>query len=66
MRKERLAGEASLGLVLLGGKIVSAAEELEVVARAVPAHLVHEFNEAEIDSAAGGFGNRRSRCGFHG
>ena len=66
MGKERLARQARLGLMLFGGEIVSAAEELEVVARTVAADLVHQLDETKVNGAAGGFGNRRFRCGFHG
>jgi hypothetical protein len=44
--------------VLLGRKVVGSAEEFEVIAGSVPAHLVRQLDEAEIDRAA----RRKTEC----
>src|SRR5208282_5269965 len=53
-----LAREASLRLVLLGREVVRTPKEIEVIARAVPAHLVSQLDETEIDRAA----RRKTDC----
>jgi hypothetical protein len=53
MGEERLTGKARLRLVLLCGEIVSAAQQIEVVAGTIAAHLVRQFNKAQVHSAAG-------------
>src|SRR5271163_2440493 len=63
MGEKRLAGEASLRLVLLCREIIGTAQELEVVARTVAAHLVHQLHKAQIHSPPrslrdGGFTSR--------
>ena len=63
MREVRLARKAELRLVLLGREIVGAAQQVDVVAGAVLADLVREFDEAQIDGAPranahGGFPGR--------
>ena len=57
MREERLAGEARLRLVLLGGEIKGAAEKFEVVAGAVPAHFVHQLDKAQVYGTPCGWRN---------
>ena len=59
MRKVGLAGEARLRFVLLGGEIVGAAKKIEIVARAIVAHLVQQLDEAQIDGAPRRDANRR-------
>ena len=54
MRKVGLAGKARLRFVLLGGEIVGAAKELEVVAGTVAAHFVQQLDKAQIDGAPRG------------
>ncbi len=66
MREERLAGKARLRFVLLGGEIVGAAKEFEVVAGTVAANFVGQLDKAQVDGTArfgadGGFGR-----GLHG
>ena len=65
VREERLAREARLSFVLLGGEIVGAAEEFEIVAGTIAADLVHQLDEAQINGAPCGWGNRRFRGWFH-
>ena len=65
MREVGLARKPRLRLVLLGGEIVGAAQKFEVVAGAVPAHLVHQLDEAQIDGTPCGWRNRRFRGWFH-
>jgi hypothetical protein len=59
MREEWLTGKARLRLMLLGGEIVSAAEEFEVVARTVAAHFVYQFDKAQVHGATGRLGDDR-------
>src|SRR5579863_2261584 len=66
MRQERLAGKTCLGLVLLGGKVISAAEELHVVAGTVLADFVHKLDKAQVHCAAGGLGYRGFSGWIHG
>ncbi len=40
--------------MLLGSKIVSATEEIHVVAGAVVANLVHQFDKAQVENALSG------------
>ena len=54
MRKVGLAGAARLRLVLLGGEIVGAAQEFEIVARPVAMHLVGQLDEAQVHRAPRG------------
>ena len=65
MGKVGLAGEARLRLVLLGGEIVGAAQEVEIVARTVAAHLVHQLDKAQIHRAAGRLRYGRFTSRFH-
>ena len=51
VREVRLAGKAELRLVLLGGEVVRAAEEIDVVAGPILAHFVDELDEPQIDGA---------------
>ena len=60
MRKIGLAGKAHLRLVLLGGEIVGAAQEIEIVAGTIAAHFVHQLDKAQVHGAAG----RRDEGGF--
>ena len=53
MREVRLAGKAHLRFVLLGGEIVGAAEESEIVAGTVLAHLVQQLGETHIHGPPG-------------
>ena len=59
MREVGLAGKARLRLVLLGGEIVGAAKEVEIVAGAILAHLVQQLDEAHINGAPRRDANRR-------
>jgi hypothetical protein len=54
-----------LGFVLLGGEIVGAAKELEIVAGAILAHLVYQLDEAQINGAPRRDANRRFARRFH-
>jgi hypothetical protein len=65
MGEERLARESRLRLVLLGSEIKGAAEKFQVVTRPVPAHLVHQLDEAQIYGTPCGWGNRRFRGWIH-
>ena len=65
MREVRLAGKAGLRLVLLGGEIVGAAEEFEVVAGAVAAHFVDQLDEAQVHCATSCLGDGGLTRGFH-
>ena len=51
MREVKLAGFAELQAVLLGGKIVGAAKQVEVIAGTVATDLVHQLNKAEVKDA---------------
>ena len=51
MRKVGLAGKAQLRLVLLGGEIVGAAQQVDIVAGAILADFVDQLDEAQIDGA---------------
>ena len=62
MRQVRLAGKARLSLVLLGGEIVGAAQEFEIVAGTVAAHFVQQLDKAQINRAP----CSRSDAGFSG
>ena len=53
MRKERLAGKARLRFVLLGGEIVGAAQQLEIVAGTVAAHLVRSARQSANPQCGG-------------
>ena len=66
MRKIGLAGKANLALVVFGGEVVGAAKQVEIVAGAVLAHLVDQFDEAQVDGApCGGAETRRIRKSVH-
>ena len=48
--EEWFAGKARLRLVLFRREIVSAAQQIEIVARTIAAHLVRRFDKAQIYS----------------
>jgi len=63
MGKVEVAGLAALGTMLFGGKIVSAAEQIEIVARAIAANFVHQLDKLQVEHTlsngiAGGFAFR--------
>src|SRR5260370_27976971 len=66
MRKKRLARQARLRLVLLGGKIIGAAKELKIVTGSVAAELVHQLDEAQVNGAPGGRRKSGFVCRVHG
>ena len=53
MGKIGLAGEANLPSMMLGGEIVGAAQQREVVAGAILANLVHQLDEAQVHRPLG-------------